>query len=807
MPAVYRRPGVYLEESLLISPSDVAGTFTVAAFVGVASKGPANQPILIESWSDYVTVFGGFELITPPVPPDPNDVTARLGGQRFPNLAALKADLNQGDGHYNGLEFTGGQYVIIDDNTKNHYDYAPIISTDRSVAAIGNVYAADADITASDAPNAAKLIGTNEVQTVTITGTPTGGTYTLTVLGVTTAAINYNATAATGGTGTPPHAQVKAAIDAVIPGNTITVAGGPHPGTAITLTYVGYGDVPQATAAGSFTGGTTPAIAVTTTTPGTNLEGFQPSPRTAWTAGGTQVIFIGTYAFRWTGTAWAAEPAAPTPLPSQWISGVAPGTAAAIPANTQVQTFLPFAVYTFFQNGGRFAWIVRSITSVPARAGVASYKDVTGKPTEQGASATAFRLTALSVGQWGNGLSYRITPQAANSAFTLQVLLRNAAGQDEVMETFRDLTLAGTAAGTYRADSRVNDLTSGSRYVRLTNVNALNYILAADPNAVPLAGGSDPDLPDVSDLQDSARLLAKVEGPMVVNIASYLRDASKADTDDMSDTWVGTSISPPSAFPDREDVIAINDAAIPRDVGRDSAFYASMLATQGVTSIDSSSSYVASYVPWIIIPHPTQVGSVVTIPPGGAVAGAMARIDATIGVQRAPAGIIAGVANAVGVQTKFTDTELGDLNSRNINVIRPVIGSGICIMGARTRKGYGPDRYISARRVLINLKETLRRSTNWAIFENNDERLWSSLRITADNILRPMWERGGLRGRNSNEAYFILCDSSINTPSVIASGEVRMQIGVALEYPAEFVVIRITQITTSTFPNEVQPLG
>jgi hypothetical protein len=450
---------------------------------------------------------------------------------------------------------------------------------------------------------------------------------------------------------------------------------------------------------------------------------------------------------------------------------------------------------------------VRSITSVPARAGTAATKTVTGKPTEQGAAATAFILTALSVGQWGNGLSYRITTQAANQAFTLQILLRNAAGQDEVMETFRDLTLDGEASGTYRADSRINNLTSGSRYVRMSGTNPVNFILTDDPNAVPLLGGVDPDLPDISDIQDSTKQLAQVEGPMVVNCASYLRDATKADTDQMADAWIGTSISPQSIFPDREDVIAINDAAAPRNVGVPASNYAAALSTMGVTSIDSSSSYVASYVPWVVIPHPTQVGSAIAIPPGGAVCGVMARIDATVGPHRAPAGIIAGIANAIGVQTKFTDTELGDLNSRNLNVIRSVVGSGICVMGARTRKGYGPDRYISARRVLINLKEALRRSTQYAIFENNDERLWSSLKITADNILRPMWERGGLRGRVASEAYFILCDASINTPSVIASGEVRMQVGVALEYPAEFVVIRITQITASQFPNEVQPLG
>ena len=519
MPAVYRRPGVYLEESLLISPSDVAGTFTVAAFVGVSSKGPANIPIRVESWSDFVTVFGGFELITPPTPADPNDVSARLGGQRYANLAALQADPNQGDGMYTGLPFTGGQYVIIDDNSKNHYYFQPPLAVDKASASPTDLFAAEATVTASDAPNAAKLLGVNEVQTLTITGTPIGGTYTLTVLGTSIAPIAYNATSVI----------VKAALDAAIPGNSITVGGGPHPATAVTLTFVGYGDVPVTTATHALTGGTTPNITVTTTTPGTDLLGYKADPKTAWTGG--QYVYIGNYAFHWSGTAWAADPGAPTPEASHWKAGAMTGTPATIPANTQVLSYLPFSVYTFFQNGGRFAWIVRSITSVPARAGVASSKNVTGKPTEIGAPATAFTLSALSVGQWGNGLSYRVTTQAANQAFTLQVLLRNAAGQDEIMETFRDLTLDGEASGTYRADARVNNLTSGSRFVRMSAVNPVNKYLSDDPNAVPLTSGIDPDLPDISDLQDSTTRLAEVEGPMVVNIASYLRDATKADTD------------------------------------------------------------------------------------------------------------------------------------------------------------------------------------------------------------------------------------------------------------------------------------
>lgn len=103
----------------------------------------------------------------------------------------------------------------------------------------------------------------NEVQTITITGTPTGGTYTLTYSGQTTSAIPYNATAT----------QVQAALRALsnIGEADVTCAGGPHPGTAVTATFTGNlagTDVAQMTGTGSFTGGTSPAITITTTTPG-----------------------------------------------------------------------------------------------------------------------------------------------------------------------------------------------------------------------------------------------------------------------------------------------------------------------------------------------------------------------------------------------------------------------------------------------------------------------------------------------------------------------------------------------------------
>lgn len=105
------------------------------------------------------------------------------------------------------------------------------------------------------------ITGVNEIQTVTITGTPTGGTFTLTFSGATTSAIAYNASSAT----------VLAALIALatIGTGNVTVsgsAGGPY-----TVTFVNdlaAADVNLLTATGSLTGGTAPAVAIVESTPG-----------------------------------------------------------------------------------------------------------------------------------------------------------------------------------------------------------------------------------------------------------------------------------------------------------------------------------------------------------------------------------------------------------------------------------------------------------------------------------------------------------------------------------------------------------
>ena len=98
--------------------------------------------------------------------------------------------------------------------------------------------------------------GVNERQQVAMGGTVTGGTFTLTSSGGTTAAIPWNATAA----------QVAAALGPTLGPGDIDVTGGPLPATAVVIDFVGSrgaSDQPQITAASSLTG-TAPTVTGTT---------------------------------------------------------------------------------------------------------------------------------------------------------------------------------------------------------------------------------------------------------------------------------------------------------------------------------------------------------------------------------------------------------------------------------------------------------------------------------------------------------------------------------------------------------------
>lgn len=446
------------------------------------------------------------------------------------------------------------------------------------------------------------------------------------------------------------------------------------------------------------------------------------------------------------------------------------------PANGTTISYLPYAVFNYFQNGGATAYAVRSVDS-----------DETGDKATytvtDGTATNVLKVDAKSEGTWGNALKVSLEPQTSSGTLVFTVVIwRTEDGDDVEVERFTDLSIDGSVPGTKRPDSAINDPLYGSSFVTCSVLTTAEEP-EADGTLNSLTSGADADAPESADLSASATTaVAEIEGPVILNIVGHDEDG----------TFVGGSINPQSAWPDRGDVFVIDDNFRSRGASETSSEYETALSGT-LASTAGGSSYVAAYTPWIVVGDPNSVGSTITIPPGGAVAGVYARTDATRGVFRAPAGVLANLTNCLNVDANFSTSKQGQLNTNGYNVIRPVAGSGISVMGGRTRKSYGADRYVNARRTLIYIRESLKNSTQFAVFENNDQRLWTRLTSTADRILRPIWSEGGLRGSSAAEAYYIVCDDTVNTPPVISSGEVRMEIGVALEYPAEFIVIQLSQ--------------
>lgn len=138
-----------------------------------------------------------------------------------------------------------------------------------------------------------QVTATNEVQTLSITGSPTGGTFTLTFGGHTTSSIAYNASAST----------VQTALRALssIGSTGVVCSGGSLPGTAVIITFQGSlanTDEALITHTDSLTGGTSPAVVITETTKGGNRGAiYTRKDGAAWT------LITGNY--RYNASAWA----------------------------------------------------------------------------------------------------------------------------------------------------------------------------------------------------------------------------------------------------------------------------------------------------------------------------------------------------------------------------------------------------------------------------------------------------------------------------------------------------------------------
>ena len=435
------------------------------------------------------------------------------------------------------------------------------------------------------------------------------------------------------------------------------------------------------------------------------------------------------------------------------------------------ESYLGYSVKQFFTNGGSDAYVIR----VP----------IGGESENELAecSVGGLKFKASSPGEWARGYGIYVKKRDASNPVTFQLNVvefeRDSDGSVNtqkyvVVETFNNLS---TNADSSRfIQEVVNDDRTGSLYVRFESGDDAE---SAGPTAFDGGSAKIPDhIDDPSAMLGSIKKLAEEESVLDrIDLFNLLCVPGVTDAD---------TLSVLSVICERRRALLLADP-------QKDAIQSSLQIPTNVRRKNS-----ALFFPWLRASDDLSEGRLTDFPPCGFIAGLFARTDATRGVWKAPAGTEATLVGASSPQQHLTDKENGILNKKGINCIRNFPINGTIAWGSRTLDGddeIGSEwKFIPVRRTALFIEETLFRASKWAVFEPNDEPLWAQLRLNIGAFMNDLFRQGAFQGRSPRDAYFVKCDKETTTQNDINRGIVNVVVGFAPLKPAEFVVIKLTQI-------------
>lgn len=424
-----------------------------------------------------------------------------------------------------------------------------------------------------------------------------------------------------------------------------------------------------------------------------------------------------------------------------------------------------FAANMFFRTGGRELYVVRATrpSAVTASAEVMTDSgDVWGT------------FSAKSPGAYGNDLRVSIT---RNVAGLYDIVIRQEAGSsnndsdDITLETYTNLDF-----GSHGASEVTNTINVRSQYVNFAWGSNSSLTLPTTISTLAMTQGSDGDTAEAYGYEAALAGLAQVDRTFVLFTPGESSSSVVSAAVAFVEANRGFYVAEPPA-----------DSSVV-----DAVDFASSVGT---------SSYAAVYYPhlWIADQTSQSRSALRKVGPAAAVAGMILNTDATVGVFKAPAGVTAALPGVIALEKSLTASELDTLNNdvSPVNAVRVITGVGPAVMGARTLDQSKSTRYVNIRRSMLFLDKELREMLQFALFKNAGPALWSEMRTVVENYLESFWALGGLRGNDREQAYYVKIDEENNSLEDIMNGIVNVEIGAALQYPAEFIKINLTQTTAA----------
>lgn len=410
-------------------------------------------------------------------------------------------------------------------------------------------------------------------------------------------------------------------------------------------------------------------------------------------------------------------------------------------------SYLAYAVYGFFNNGGQRMWIVRATDGTDKIATV-----------EIPNATSPITVSAKDAGTWANGLKFQITE---NTDFTGTYDVAVLKGTN-ILEVHRQLGFGADAD--YNFEGTINE---NSQYITVdTDATTIDQITIT-AKTFALAGGAD----GLGSVTTNHLVEAMKKFDLVDQINLLVIPESQAQA---------VAVEAVAYAENRKDCVFIGDGE----------YNADFESIQEYKTLFNSE-FMALYFPWVEISDPIgTVKKTKYIPTAGHMAGVIARTDTNRGVFKAPAGVEANVRGVLGVKFKINDQEQGVLNPKGINVIRSFPDTGIVVWGARTTN---PSVYLNVRRELNYIMGAIFQSTKWAVFEPNNADLWRKIRNQLVSFLEARRVLGAYRGSGEGDAFFVKCDGELNTLTEINAGRVNTEVGVSVNKPGEFIIFRVGQ--------------
>ncbi len=456
-------------------------------------------------------------------------------------------------------------------------------------------------------------------------------------------------------------------------------------------------------------------------------------------------------------------------------------------------TDMTLAAQGFFDNGGSFLWIVRTV----------HYTDITSAATKTSAAAT---ITL--VDRAGTPLSTLKVDGKTDGAYAndIKIIIANATNgeTDEfnlsvedggvIVEVFPNLSM--TDADPNFVETVINDADTGSNLIKVTDLDSAT----SSPNDLPAIGtsaamtGGDDGLTSLADTDFIGSETSKTG----IRALDLVQDARLLLIPGRATSAVQNAMITYCETTRNLSMFAVLDPPANQSASQIITYVETTAQLLGLTE------FASIYWPRIKIVNPSKtvygIEDSITVAPSGHIAGLYARVDASRpgGVYVPPAGTENGrIFGMVGIETDevLDETKRDLVYPKRINPISSLPGVPWHIDGTRTLKGDGNFPTVAERRGAIFIEQSIKAGLIFAKHRNNTSSLRAEVDRTVFAFMLTQLRNGAFRSDDPAEAFFVDFSDALNPPNVVFEGKLIGRVGLATNKPTDWIILRFSQDT------------